>query len=61
MHIGDAHHTTKILEADTGVTLIIEEIMDIKLEEVRDIGTIIMTIGETIIEAKVMIEKGVGH
>ena len=59
MHIGDIHHTIKTLEVDTGVTLVIEEIMDTTQEVVRDKGIIIMTIGETTIEVKVMIEIGV--
>ena len=61
MHIGDAHCTIKSLEVETEVTLVIEEIMDITHEVVRGIGTIIMTIGETTIEIKVMIEIGVDH
>ena len=35
--------------------------MDTTHEVVRDTGTIIMTIGETTIEVKVMIVIGVGH
>ena len=61
MPIGDAHHTIKILEEKTEATLAIEEIMDITCEVVRDIGTITMIIGETIIEVKATIEIGVGH
>ena len=61
MHIGDTHHTIKILEEETEVTLAIEEITDITHEVVRDIGTITMIIGETIIEVKATIEIGVGH
>ena len=61
MHIGDAHCTIKALEVETGVTLIIEEIMDISHEVAKDIGTIIMTIGEAIIEVKVTIGIGVGQ
>ena len=61
MPIGDAHHTIKILEVETGVTLVIEEITDTTHEVVRDTRTIIMTIGETTIEVKVMIEIGVDH
>ena len=61
MPIGDTHHTLRILEVETGVTLAIEETMDTTQEVVRDIGTITMTIGETTIEAKVMIEIGVDH
>ena len=57
----DAHHTIKILEVETGVTLVIEEIMDTTQEVVRDIATITMTIGETTIGIKVMIEIGVDH
>ena len=61
MPTGDTHCTIKILEVETGVTLAIEEIMDTTQEVVRDTGTIIMTIGETTIEVKVMIGIGVGH
>ena len=61
MHIGDAHCTIKILEEETEVTLAIEEITDITHEVVRDIGTIIMIIGEIIIEVNVTLEIGVGH
>ena len=61
MHIGDAHHIIKILEVETKVTLVIEEIIDTTHEGVRDIGTITMTIGEIIIEVKVMVEIGSGH
>ena len=61
MPIGDAHCTIKTLEVETGVTLVKEEIRDITQEVVRDIGTITMTIGETTIEVKVMIEIGVEH
>ena len=60
MPIGDAHHTIKILEVETGITLVIEEIRDTTQEVVRDIGTI-TTIEETTIEVKVMIEIGVDH
>ena len=60
-HIGDAHHTIKILEEETEVTLAIEEITDITHKVVRDIGTITMIIGEKIIEVKAMIEIGEGH
>ena len=60
MHIGDTHHTIKTLEVETGVTLVIEEIMDITHEVAKDIGTIIMTIGE-IIEVKITIGIGIGH
>ena len=42
MHTEDVHSIIKILEADIGVTLIIEEIMGTMLEVVRDIGTIIV-------------------
>ena len=59
MPIGDAHHTVKILEVETGVTLVIEETTDTTQEVVRDIGTIKITIEETTIEVKVMIEIGV--
>ena len=61
MHIGDAHHTIKILEVETGVTLAIEQIMDTTQEVVSKTGTIILTIDETTIEVKVMTEIGVGH
>ena len=60
-HIGDAYHAIKILEEETEVTLAIEEITDIICKVFRDIGTIIMIIGETIIEVKATIEIGVGH
>ena len=60
-HKGDAHCTIKILEVQTEVTLAIEEITDITCKVVRDIGTITMIIGETIIETKATIEIGVGH
>ena len=59
MPIGDAHRTMKILEVETGVTLVIEETTDTTQEVVRDKGTIAMTIGETVIEVKVMTEIGV--
>ena len=61
MHIGDVHHIIKILEVETEVILAIEEIMDITHKAIRDIETITMIIGETIIGVKVMIEIGVGH
>ena len=61
MHTGDAHCTIKLLEVETEVSLVIEKITDTTHEVVRDIGTITMIIGETIIEVKVMIETGVGH
>ena len=61
IHIGDARCTIKILEEETEANLAIEEITDITCEVVRDIGTIIMTIGETIIEIKAMIEIGIGY
>ena len=57
----DAHRIIKILEVDIGVTSTTEEIMGIIQEVVRDIGTIIMITGGTIIEVKIMIETGVGH
>ena len=56
MPIGDAHHIIKISEVEVWATLVIEEAMDTMQEVIRDIGTIIMTVGETIIEVKVMIE-----
>ena len=46
MPIGDAPHIIKILEVEIGVTLVIEETMDTMQEVIRDIGIIIMTIGE---------------
>ena len=55
------HCIIKILEADIGVTLIIEEIMVTMLEVVRDIGTIIVITGGTTIEVKIMIGIGVDH
>ena len=58
--IGDAHCTIKILEVDIEVILIIEEVMDIILEVVRDIGTIIMITGGIIIEVKIMTAVRVG-
>ena len=61
MHIGDAHHTIKTSEVETGVTYVIEEIMDITHKVAKDIGTIIKTIGEAIIEVKITIGIGVGH
>ena len=61
MLMGDAHRTIKTLQVETGVTFVIEEITDATQEVVRDTGTIIMTIGETTIEVKVMKEIGVGH
>ena len=61
MPIGDIHHTIKTLEVETGVNLVIEEIMDTTHEVVRDTGINIMTIGETTIQVKVMIEIGVDH
>ena len=42
MCTGDVHCTIKILEVDIEVILIIDEVMGIILEVVRDIGTIIM-------------------
>ena len=61
MHTEDAHCIIKILEVDIGVTLIIEEITDIMVEVVRDIGTIIVITGGTTIEVKIMIEIEVDH
>ena len=61
MPIGDDLCTFKILEVETGVTLVIGKITDTTQEVVRDKGTITMTIGETTIEVKVMIEIGVDH
>ena len=57
----DAHHTIKILEADIGVTSLIEEAVGTILEVVRDIGTIIVITGGTTIEDKITIEIGVDH
>ena len=61
MYIGDIHCTIKTLEVETGITFVIEEITDATHEVVRDTGIIIMTIGETTIKVKVMLEIGVGH
>ena len=61
MHTEDAYCIIKILEADIGVTLIIEEITGTMLEVVRDIGTIIVITGGTTIEVKITIEIGVDH
>ena len=55
------HHTIKILEVDIGMTLIIEDILVIMLEVARGIGIIIMIIGKTITEVKVMIGIEVDH
>ena len=44
-----------------GVTLVIEEIMDIIHEVAKDIETIIMTIGEAVTEVKITTGIGVGH
>ena len=41
---GDVCHTIKILEVDIGITLILEEILVIIIEVVRDIGIITMII-----------------
>ena len=57
----DAHHIIKFLQADIGVTLIIEEIMGTMLEVVRDIRTITVITGGTTTEVKIMIEIGVDH
>ena len=54
-------HIIKIVEADIGMTLITEEILVIILEVVSGIGIIIMIIGETITEVKVMIGIEVDH
>ena len=61
MRTEDAYHAIKILEVDIEVILIIEEVMGIMLEVVRDTGTIIMITGGIIIEVKVMIEIGIDH
>ena len=61
MHTGDISHTIKILEADLEITLIVEEILVIMLEVVRDIGIITMITGGTIIEVKIMIGIEVDH
>ena len=58
---GDACHTIKILEVDIGITLILEEILVIMIEVVRDIGIITMIIGGTTLEVKVMIGIEVDH
>ena len=51
----------QILEVDIGMTLLTEEILVIILEVVRGTGIIIMIIGETILEVKVMIGIEVDH
>ena len=61
MHAGDIYHTIKMLEVDIEITLIIEEILVIVLEIVRDIGIITMITGGTIIEVKVMIGIEIDH
>ena len=61
MPIGDAHHTIKNFRGRNRVTVVIEETTDTTQQVVRDIGTITVTTGETAIEVKVMIEKGVDH
>ena len=48
MHIGDIHHTTKVLEVETEVTLTIENITGTTCEVIRGIETITMIMGETI-------------
>ena len=61
MCTGDVCHTIKILEVDIEITLIVEEILDILLDVVRDIGIITMITEGTIIEAKVIIGIEVDH
>ena len=61
MHTEVMHSTIKILEVDIGTALIVEKILVIMLEVVRDIGISIMIIGKTIIEVKVMIGIEVDH
>ena len=59
--IGDTHCIIETLEGETGVTLVIEEIMGIIHKVAKGIGTIIMTIGEAIIEVKITLGIEVGH
>ena len=61
MHTGDAHHTIKILEVDTEVILIIEDVMGIIPEVVRDTGTIREITEGTVIEVKIMAEIEADH
>ena len=60
-HTGDVWCTIKILEVDIEITLIVEEILVIILEAVRDIGIITTIIEGTITEVKVMIGIEVDH
>ena len=55
MYTGDVCCTIKLLEVDIEITLIVEEILVIILEVVRDIGIITTITGVTIVEVKVMI------
>ena len=52
---------SNFLEVDIEVILIIEEVMGITLEVVRDTGIIIMITGGIIIEVKIMVEIEVDH
>ena len=61
MHIGDVQCIIKILEVGLEAIIAIEEIMDIMCKVIRGTETITMIIEGIIIEAKVMIERGVGH
>ena len=61
MHTGDICRTVKILEVDIEINIIVEEILVIILEAVRDIGIITMITGEAIIEVKGMIGIEVDH
>ena len=61
MHTGVIHCITRTLGTEQEVILIIEEVMDIICEVIRDIE-IITTITEgTVIEVKVITEIEVGH
>ena len=61
MHTGDEHYIIKILEIDIEITLIVEGILAIIPEVVRDIGIISMITEGTIIEVKVMIGIEADH
>ena len=61
MPIGDIQCTTKTLEVELEVILVIEEIMDIMHKVARGIETIPMIIEGIIVEVKIMVEIGVGH
>ena len=56
-----SHKYISPIEVETGVTLVIEEIMDITHGVAKDIGTSLMTIEEAIIEVKITIGIRVGH